>query len=358
VTTTILTVLGARPQFVKAAALSPRWREFDAVSELIVHTGQHFDAQMSDVFFSEMNIPEPAINLGIGGGTHGQNTGRMIEAIERVLLDIKPAAVLVYGDTDSTLAAGLATAKLGIPLAHVEAGLRSFRRAMPEEINRVMTDHLADVLYAPSEAAVRNLGCEGISGQRVQLSGDVMCDAVRRFSSMSASRSAILADIGIRPREFHLMTLHRKENTDDRAVLSGILRGIAASDWPVVFPVHPRTRKMLNAFGLELPPNVRPLEPLGYLDALALLASARLVLTDSGGMQKEAYFLSRPCVTLREETEWVELVELGANILAGANSEVIADLVNREPWDIGSAAIYGDGNAASIIAADLVGRIT
>jgi UDP-GlcNAc3NAcA epimerase len=357
VTTTILTVLGARPQFVKAAALSPKWRDFDAVNELIVHTGQHFDAQMSDVFFSEMNIPEPTINLGIGGGTHGQNTGRMIEAIERVLLDIKPTAVLVYGDTDSTLAASLATAKLAIPLAHVEAGLRSFRRAMPEEINRVMTDHLADVLYAPSEAAVRNLGCEGITGQRVQLSGDVMCDAVRRFSNISAARSNILAHIGMRPGQFHLMTLHRKENTDDKAVLSNILRGIAASEWPVVFPVHPRTRKMLNAFGLELPANVRPLEPLGYLDALALLASARLVLTDSGGMQKEAYFLSRPCVTLRDETEWVELVDVGANILAGANSELIADLVNREPWNIGSSAIYGDGNAAAIIAADLVGRV-
>ncbi len=322
-----------------------------------MHTGQHFDAGMSDVFFEEMGIPAPAVNLGIGGGSHGQNTGRMIEALETVLLAERPDAVVVFGDTDSTMAAALATAKLGITLAHIEAGLRSFRRGMPEEINRVVTDHVADVLYAPTEAAVGHLLREGIPDGRIVRSGDVMYDVVRRFGAIARARSRIMDTLGVADGGYHLLTLHRKENTDDRAVLERILTGLAASETPIVFPMHPRARKMLESFGLTLPAAVRAIEPLGYLDTLRLLSGARLVLTDSGGVQKEAYFAGRACVTLREETEWTELVDAGANVLAGSDPTLIADLVGREPWPVPSDGLYGSGDAADRIAADLLRRV-
>lgn len=353
----ILTVVGARPQFVKAAALSPALSRTPGVTEILVHTGQHFDAGMSDVFFEEMRIPAPTVNLGIGGGSHGENTGRMIEALERVFLAEGPDAVIVFGDTDSTLAAAIATSKLGILLVHVEAGLRSFRRSMPEEINRVVTDHVADVLYAPSNAAVGHLLREGIDAAKVVRSGDVMYDVVRRFERLAAERSTILAREGLAAGGFHLLTLHRKENTDDRATLARILDGLSASPVPIVFPMHPRTRKMIAHFGLSLPPGVRVLEPLGYLDTLQLLANARLVLTDSGGVQKEAYFVRRPCVTLRDETEWTELVDAGANVIVGSDAARIGAVVASEPWAVPGPGIYGDGDAADCIATDLRRRL-
>jgi len=353
----ILTVVGARPQFVKAAALSPVLARQDGVAEVIVHTGQHFDANMSDIFFSEMAIPEPRHNLGIGGGTHGQNTGRMIEALEAVLLAEVPDAVVVYGDTDSTLAAAVATSKLAVPLAHIEAGLRSFRRTMPEEINRVVTDHLADVLYAPSVSAVANLKREGIPQDRIVNCGDVMHDVVRLFTTIAMQRSAALDRLGLLPGEYSLMTLHRKENTDDRARLESILDGIAASPRPIVFPVHPRTTKRLAEFGLKLPRIVRTIEPQGYLDTLRLEASAHQILTDSGGVQKEAYFHGVPCVTLRDETEWVELVESGANMVVGADSARIAACLTGSALMNAKPNIYGDGRAAERIVDDLLKRL-
>ena len=354
----IITVVGARPQFVKAAALSPAFVKSREINELIVHTGQHFDANMSDVFFQELLIPAPHINLGIGGGTHGQNTGRMIESIEAVLLAERPDCVLVFGDTDSTLAAAVATSKLGIMLAHVEAGLRSFRRSMPEEINRVLTDHVADVLYAPSKVAIDNLGREGIKDKKIVNSGDVMYDVIKRFTALAESRSVILQNLSLAPGTYNFMTMHRKENTDDPEVLASIVNGLSASGLPIIFPVHPRTEKRFEEFGIRLPQCVRPIKPLGYLDVLMLQSNANLVLTDSGGVQKEAYFLGRPCITLRDETEWVELVECGANVLAGSDSRLLADLLQRNYSSLQVSNLYGNGHAAELIVADLFSRLS
>lgn len=353
----ILTVVGARPQFIKAAALSPALSGTGRFTECLLHTGQHFDAGMSDVFFRELGIPAPSVNLGIGGGSHGENTGRMIEALERVMVAERPDAVVVFGDTDSTLAAAISASKLGIVLAHVEAGLRSFRRAMPEEINRVVTDHVADVLYAPSAAAVGHLRREGIPDGRIVRCGDVMFDVVRRFAQEANERSTILSRLAIARGEYQLLTLHRQENTEDREALGRILAGVAQSPVPVIFPMHPRTRKTLAAFGLTLPSIIREVAPLGYLDMIQLLANARLVLTDSGGLQKEAYFVGRPCVTLRDETEWTELVGIGANVLVGSDTALISSTVRGDAWTVSDEPLYGRGNAAQEIAADLVMRI-
>jgi UDP-GlcNAc3NAcA epimerase len=354
----ILTIVGARPQFVKAAALSPSLARYPMVEEVLVHTGQHFDETMSDVFFRELPIPKPRYNLGIGGGTHGQNTGRMIEALEDVMLSERPEAVVVYGDTDSTLAAAVSAAKLGILLAHVEAGLRSYRRAMPEEINRVVTDHVADILYTPSANSAANLCMEGIAADRIVVTGDVMQDVVRLFAPIARNRSQVLARLGIQSDAYYLLTMHRKENTDHEHVLRDIIAGLSSSEVPVIFPVHPRTKKMLAEFGLALPACVRAIEPQGYLDTLRLIADASLVLTDSGGVQKEAYFLGRPCVTLRDETEWVELVSSGANTLVGSNSARIKALLRHVPSPPTTDGLFGDGHAADRIATDLVARMT
>lgn len=354
----VVTIVGARPQFVKAAALSPQLKLTGGISELIVHTGQHFDHSMSDIFFEEMSIPAPHRNLGIGGGTHGQNTGRMIEGIEQILLEESPDAVLVYGDTDSTLAAAIATSKLGLPLAHVEAGLRSHRRAMPEEINRVLTDHVSDVLYAPSQSAVDNLGREGVSANKIVNAGDVMLDVVKRFITLAKERSSILEKLQLRAGAFQLMTLHRKENVDDRVALQRIFAGIEAADTDTVFLIHPRTSKRLNEFQIPVPSCVRMTDPVGYLDMLRLIEASRLVLTDSGGLQKEAYFLDRPCVTLREETEWNELVDAGVNVLTGSDPDLIAAALRTSNWTAASNGIYGSGHAARTIAEDLLARLS
>jgi len=346
----VITVIGARPQFIKASVVS---REFEAkgIVEEIVHTGQHFDANMSDVFFSELEIPQPAYHLGIGGGTHGQNTGRMIEAIERVLFEKRPDWVLVYGDTDSTLAGTIVAAKLHIPVAHVEAGLRSFNRAMPEEINRVLTDHAATLLFAPTEAAVSHLAVEGIAGAKVQLVGDVMYDAALFFGNKAGKCSQALEHLGLKPQEYVLATIHRAENTDIRERLSAIVDGFRNFGRPIIWPLHPRTKKRIATFGLTIPRNVKVIEPVGYLDMVMLEKNAALIATDSGGVQKEAFFYQVPCVTLRDETEWVELVQAKWNTLAPPqHSEIVATAISQAMGTKGTEIFpYGSGNAAAAI---------
>jgi UDP-GlcNAc3NAcA epimerase len=335
----ILTVIGARPQFIKAAAVSRAFGRQRDLDEVIVHTGQHFDANMSKVFFDELAIPAPKHQLDIHGGGHGQMTGRMLEAIERTMVAEKPDAVLVYGDTNSTLAGALAAAKLHIPVAHVEAGLRSFNRRMPEEINRVLTDHVSALLFCPTTASVRNLVAEGITRGTHHV-GDVMYDATifARASALQGSR--ILETLMLEPKAYALATVHRAENTGDEASLRKVLAHLekVGHEMPVVWPVHPRTKAVMAQLGLA-PKGLVLVDPLGYLDLQRLLADAVSVHTDSGGLQKEAYFHRVPCVTLRTETEWVETIEAGWNRLWTADAY-------RPRRDIDE---YGDGDAAGKI---------
>lgn len=349
----VVTVIGARPQFIKAAAVSRILRK--ECDEILVHTGQHYDANLSDVFFEELEIPKPDYNLGIGSGSHGAQTGRMLEAIEQVLLKEKPDWVLVYGDTNSTLAGALAAAKLHIPVAHVEAGLRSFNRKMPEEINRVLTDHVSDLLFAPTKTAVKNLRQEGISEDRIHLVGDVMYDAALYYGEKARLESRVLEKLGLKPKEYILATVHRAENTNDPSRLRAIAEGFCevSKEFLVVFPAHPRTCKALERYGLleEIKTRLMLIEPIGYLDMVMLEQSARLITTDSGGVQKEAFFYSVPCVTLRTETEWVELVELGWNIIcppfdAASINNVILKAVNQV--GLGGNP-YGDGFSGNSI---------
>ena len=311
----ILTVVGARPQFIKAAVVSRAIAGEPRAAEIMVHTGQHFDANMSDIFFSELAIPAPARHLGISGGGHGEMTGRMLAALEPVMIEAKPDMVVVYGDTNSTLAGALAAAKLRLPVAHVEAGLRSFNRAMPEEINRVLADHASDLLFCPTRAAVENLRREGI-GVGVHQVGDVMYDAALFVGAASGQRSSIVERLGLESGRYALATLHRAENTDDPRALGRALDYLksAARERRIVFPVHPRTRAAIAAAGLSVA-GLEAIEPLGYFDMHRLLQGAALVFTDSGGLQKEAYFHRVPCVTLRSETEWVETIACGWNRL-------------------------------------------
>jgi UDP-N-acetylglucosamine 2-epimerase len=321
----VLSVVGARPQFIKAAALSRSLRiQHD---EVLLHTGQHYDEQMSAVFFSELGLPQPDINLGVGSGSHGQQTGAMLAGIEGVIQSESPDWVLVYGDTNSTLAAALAAAKLGVSIAHVEAGLRSFNRRMPEEINRVVADRLSRLLFCPSQAAIKNLEREGILNG-VHLVGDLMWEALMWAAEVAGRGSRIVTDLNLSDRGYILMTVHRAENTDDPIRLKAILDALGQFEVPVVFPVHPRTRKAMNELGYALPESVRVIDPLGYLDMVELERRARTIVTDSGGVQKEAYWLRVPCVTLREETEWIETVESGWNRLSGTDTERIVLLVN------------------------------
>jgi UDP-N-acetylglucosamine 2-epimerase len=324
----ILTVVGARPQFIKLAPLSKILRE-NGINEIIVHTGQHYDENMNDLFFKELEIPEPDYNLGIGSGNHGEQTGRMLIEIEKIMLKEKPDLVIVYGDTNSTLAGALAASKLHIKLAHVEAGLRSFNKRMPEEINRVLTDHVSDILFCPTQTAVENLKNEGITNG-VYLVGDVMFDALLHFSKISDMKSNILERLNIKPKEYCLATIHRAENTDNYERLKNILTAFSKLDEIVVFPIHPRTRKMINYYGLDGlldNDNVKVIDPVGYLDMLKLEKNAKAILTDSGGVQKEAFWLKVPCITLRDETEWIETINLGWNRLVGSNVEKIVEAV-------------------------------
>lgn len=339
----VVTIVGARPQFVKAAALSRVLRR--AHTEVLVHTGQHYDHAMSQVFFDELGIEPPEINLGVGSGRHGEQTGAMLAGLERVLDEQRPDWVLVYGDTNSTLAAGLAASKLGLPVAHVEAGLRSFNRAMPEEINRVLVDHLSTMLLCPSQTAVENLAAEGIR-QGIHVVGDVMLDALLHARDCAAVRSDVLPRLGVRAGAYVVATVHRAENTDEPARLFDILKALGASDVPVVFPVHPRTRQVLERTSYALPASMRLSMPLGYLDMVALVASARAVVTDSGGLQKEAYWLGVPCITVRTETEWVETVHAGWNRVVGTDAGAIASALAAVERPAARPPLYGEPGAA------------
>lgn len=371
--------MGARPQFIKAAPVNRAIAEYNRLAshssrltEVIIHTGQHFDADMSDVFFKELNIPTPEYNLGINSANHGAMTGRMLEKIEELLIKEKPDWVLVYGDTNSTLAGALAAVKLHIPIAHVEAGLRSFNREMPEEHNRVLTDHCADLLFCPSQTAVQNLQKEGfsniindgkllerkffenaLSAFSFQLSplvinvGDTMYDAVLQFSEIARKQSTILEELELTSKEYLLATVHRPYNTNIPENLQNILSAFLEINEPIVFPVHPRTKQCLidSTFNLQNS-KLRCIPPVGYLDMLMLEQNAKALLTDSGGMQKEAYFFGVPCVTMRTETEWIETAQAGWNVVVGANREKIINAVRSFKTGTPRPKLYGDGRAA------------
>jgi UDP-GlcNAc3NAcA epimerase len=342
----LMSIVGARPQFVKASALSRAFPE--TFQDFLVHTGQHYDSQMSQIFFDELGLAHPDVNLEIGSGNHGEQTGKMLGAIEAQILRVQPDCVLVYGDTNSTLAGALAAVKLNIPLAHVEAGLRSFNRRMPEEINRVLSDHAADLLLCPTDTAVENLRKEGITAG-VHNVGDVMYDALLHNLQLAEQKSHVLAEMGLEPGAYALATVHRAANTDEPARLQGIMAAFGRLDTPVVFPIHPRTRKTLETQTIVLPDNVRAVPPVGYLDMLTLEQNAACILTDSGGVQKEAYLLGVRCITLRDETEWVETVQAGWNVLVGGDVDAIV-AAYHDWFPAGDRPDYfGDGHAAEKI---------
>lgn len=349
----VLTVVGARPQFVKAAPVAVALRDA-GIEHVLVHTGQHYDAAVSDVFFRDLDIEPPDEKLNVGSGTHGRQTADILVAIEPVLVQRKPDWVLVYGDTNSTLAGALAAAKLNLPVAHVEAGLRSFNRRMPEEINRIAVDRMSTLLLCPSDAAVGHLAREGITSG-VHIVGDVMLDALQFAERRALEQSDILPRLSLGAGRYLLATVHRAENTDDSAKLHSLLRAFERVEEPVVFPVHPRTRKLLDAMDYAARSHVQLIEPVGYLDMVMLARSARMILTDSGGLQKEAYWLGVPCVTLREETEWTETVEAGWNVLAGTDSDRIVDLVRGFRPPAARPALYGEPGAAWRIGTLLTG---
>jgi UDP-GlcNAc3NAcA epimerase len=354
----VLTVIGARPQFIKAAAISRIIKNDyrSSIDEIILHTGQHFDDNMSQVFFEELDIPKPKYNLEISGGQHGAMTGRMLEAIEKVLLEEKPDWVLIYGDTNSTLAGALAAAKLHIPVAHVEAGLRSFNMRMPEEVNRILADRVSSLLFCPTESAVNNLKSEGVTNG-VHNVGDVMYDVAMFYSDRTRQQSAILNNLSLTKSGFALATCHRAENTDDPQRLAGILSALVklADSIPVVLPLHPRTSKLIVDYGLQyLLDSITVIAPLPFLDMIALEQSAKIILTDSGGVQKEAFFYAIPCVTMREETEWVETVELGWNKIVGSTTASIVsgvkDMMSKQNTKTKEKP-YGNGDSAKNIIA-------
>lgn len=349
----VLTVLGARPQFIKASVVSRAIQQVDGIDEILLHTGQHFDENMSEIFFNQLNIPRPNIQLSINGSSHGEMTGRMLVEIEQALLNHKPDRVMVYGDTNSTLAGALAAAKLLIPVAHVEAGLRSFNMKMPEEINRILTDQISDLLLCPTDTAVQNLNSEGFANKpvRVLKVGDVMQDSALLFAQLAKGPEAGL------PEGFILATLHRAENTDNPERLASIvsaLNEIHSTLAPVVLPLHPRTRKLVALYNFEL--KVHLIDPVGYFEMLWLLDNCQLVVTDSGGVQKEAYFFGKACVTMREQTEWVELLEVGANELVGSSKaeiiEAVSNNLGRTVQD--PEKLYGGGTASERIVNELI----
>ncbi|MFO1273745.1 MAG: UDP-N-acetylglucosamine 2-epimerase (non-hydrolyzing) [Rubrivivax sp.] len=359
---TLVTVLGARPQFIKAGVVSDALRAGGALREVLVHTGQHHDANMSDVFFAELGLAKPAYTLGIHGGGHGEMTGRMLAEIERVLLAERPAAVLVYGDTNSTLAGALAAVKLHVPVAHVEAGLRSFNMAMPEEVNRVLTDRIARWLFTPTAAAAAHLRREGVAEAQIVPVGDVMYDVALQHSRRVGAQGGVLGALGLAAGTYVLATVHRAENTDDEARLAaivGALRAVAA-ERPVVWPLHPRTRGVLQRLGLPAAPGLHLIDPVGYLDMVQLEKHAAVIATDSGGVQKEAFFHRVPCVTLRDETEWVELVEAGWNRLAPPGGVAPPEQAILAALGTQGAEIhpYGEGDAAQRIAERLAADLS
>jgi len=346
----VASIVGARPQFIKAAPLDRELRKLG--QHVLIHTGQHYDYALSAVFFEQLEIPEPHYNLGVGSASHGKQTGEMLIRIEETLIQEEPDCILVYGDTNSTLAGALAAVKLHLPVAHVEAGLRSFNRSMPEEINRVLTDHVANLLYCPTETARSNLLREGIADGVFNF-GDVMYDSVLQSMEVADRVSSLLASLDLRPGSYLLATVHRPANTDEEQNLANILRALGSTEEVVVFPAHPRASQAMERLGLTVPANVRLLEPVSYLDMLALEKNARLILTDSGGVQKEAYFFGVPCVTLREETEWVETTEAGWNLLVGADEQRIVEAIRGFRPAGERPPLFGDGKASQRIALHL-----
>ena len=347
----IVSVVGARPQFIKASPVSKALRKKH--KEFLVHTGQHYDENMSRLFFQEMNIPEPDVNLEIGSGSHAQQTGQMMIGLEKILQQQNADFVLVYGDTNSTLAASVTASKLGIPVAHVEAGLRSFNRAMPEEVNRVLTDKISNVLFCPTQISVDHLRNEGITSN-VFLIGDVMYDAVQQFKKIAGQKSEIFSILNLEPKDYVLVTCHRAENTNDPARMQNIVGALAESAKKVVFPVHPRTVGFLQKYDfwkkLTAMEHIKIIEPVGYLDMIQLEQHAEKIVTDSGGVQKEAYFFGVPCITMRDETEWIETVQDGWNLLTGASKEKIVQAINTFSPVSEQKQHYGKGNAGELIA--------
>jgi len=346
----ILTIVGARPQFIKAVLVSKELRKKH--KEVLVHTGQHYDRELSNIFFDELAIPEPDYNLGIGSDSHAVQTGKMMIVIEEVLLKEKPDCVLVYGDTNSTLAGALVAVKIHIAVAHVEAGPRMFDKKIPEEVNRILTDHVSSLLFAPTQTAVDNLKKEGIT-EGVHLTGDIMLDSFLYFSGVSERKSKILAELGLSKKGYLLVTVHRAGNTDDERNLRNIVDAFLSIDDRIVFPVHPRTEKYLKQYGLydglKYAPNITLIDPVGYLDSIMLTRNARKVLTDSGGLQKEAYFAMVPCITLDETTGWVETVEDGWNTLVASNKKKIIEAIKHFQPKGKQRDVFGDGKAAEKI---------
>jgi UDP-GlcNAc3NAcA epimerase len=348
-------IVGTRPQFIKLAPVSCAMRQQH--QELIIHTGQHYDYCMSEKFFDELDIPAPDYHLGVGSGTHAAQTGRMLEAVEQVLLKERPDWVVVYGDTNSTLAGALAAAKLHIPVAHVEAGLRSFNRGMPEEINRVLTDHLSDRLFCPTEKARRHANEEGIA-VGVEVVGDVMYDILLQVRPKIGARiETLLPVLGVAPQAYVLLTVHRPANTDDPETMRKIAYALNRLEMPVIFPVHPRTRACLERYDVSWKKHIHLIEPVGYLDMLALEQAAYRILTDSGGVQKEAFLLGVPCITLREETEWRETVEAGWNVLVGSRWKAIVEAVTLPRPTPPQRNPFGGADAARRIASSLADTI-
>ncbi len=341
----IVTIIGARPQFIKAAVISRQIKKYKNIQEIIIHTGQHYDENMSKIFFEELNIPFPHYNLGIGSGKHGEQTGKMMVQIEDVLLKENPEWVIVYGDTNSTIAAVLVASKLHIKVAHIEAGLRSFNRKMPEEINRIVTDHISDVLFAPTKTAVDLLKKEGIE-KNVIFSGDVMYDSVLFYNNIFSEEMPKINNLKLPPK-FYLSTIHRPQNTDNIEKLKEIFEAFSVLDFPVILPLHPRTKNIISDENISIE-NTIIIEPLGYKQLMGLLKRCEKVLTDSGGLQKEAYFLKKQCITLRTETEWTETLSDNWNVIVGSNKEKILKAIN---FKVGKnhKNYFGDGNSAKII---------
>lgn len=355
----ILTILGARPQFIKAGSVSREIAKHKEIEEIIVHTGQHYDANMSDIFFDEMQIPKPNYFLGVGGKSHGAMTGQMIEKIEEVCLNEKPDCVMVYGDTNSTLAGAIVASKLHIKLAHIEAGLRSFNMKMPEEVNRILTDRVSNILFCPTDTAIQNLKNEGYENLDIRIvkSGDVMQDGAIFYKNL-AVKPSIIKNSKLNIHNYILCTIHRAENTDDENRLRSIFEALneIAQEKQVILPLHPRTKKILENLKLNIQ-NLTLIDPVGYLEMVWLIDNCDLVMTDSGGLQKEAYFFEKQCITLRDETEWVELVECGANTLVGADKEKILDTFkNNSAFNIENSKLdlYGGGKASENIIKELI----
>ncbi|UFU00038.1 UDP-N-acetylglucosamine 2-epimerase (non-hydrolyzing) [Radiobacillus kanasensis] len=344
----ILTVVGARPQFIKSSMLSKAIQKNPKIQEIIVHTGQHYDDNMSNVFFEQLHLPKPDYYLGVGSDSHGKQTAHMLMELESIMNSVTPNIVLVYGDTNSTLAGSMAAAKLHIPIAHVESGLRSYNKKMPEEINRVITDHLSHWLFCPSQSAAENLKKEGIT-EGVHVTGDIMYDSVLYFKDLALKQSSILQDLTLFNKSYYLATIHRAENTDQPDRLESILQALGQLKTTVVLPLHPRTKSKIEQFNLNhliASSNMKVIDPLNYFDMLTIASQTELILTDSGGLQKEAYMLQVPCLTLRDETEWIETLDAGWNQLVGADSKKIVEGVAASHIPQEYPALFGTGNTA------------